>query len=52
MLNERRTYRGEYYIEVGEDDIRNVAQHTDLPPELILYRGDTLTHPNSEAEAR
>ncbi len=52
LLDELRTYRGEYDIRVIEDDIRNVRQHTDPPPELILCWGDTLTHLDSEAEAQ
>ena len=52
LLDELRTCRGDHNIEVIEDDIRNVRQHTDPPPELILCWGDTFTHLGSEAEAQ
>ncbi len=52
LLDELRDHREEYDIRVVEDDIRNVRQHTDPPPELILCWGDTLTHLASKAEAQ
>ena len=51
LLDELRTRQAEYPIEAIEDDIRNVRQHTDPAPELILCWGDTLTHLDSESEA-
>ena len=51
LLGELRARRGDYAIEVIEDDVRNVREYTDPAPELILCWGDTLTHLDSEAEA-
>ena len=52
LLNELRTHREDHAIEVIEDDIRQVRQHADPAPELILCWGDTLTHLTSTAEVK
>ena len=52
LLDELRINSEGHGIEIVEDDLRNVRQHTNPAPELILCWGDTLTHLTSEAEVQ
>ncbi len=52
LLDELRQQGRDYPVEIVEDDIRHVSQHTSPAPDLIICWGDTLTHFSSEAEVQ
>lgn len=44
LLSELKTRIGKLHIELIEDDIKNVRKFTELPVDLIICCGDTISH--------